>query len=548
MELPEPKSPTEMLDVQTRMQETWAGVRPVHEPSYPYFAPEYKIPFLHIGQEKQLFLDNFILDDLADVVRQVPTPQRLDEPILEVGDLPWEGHHNPIPTAVIHDPDDGKFKLWYVQSLTGDPFNTGQVLCYAESTDCVHWQKPLSKRCLPYHEHVATNIVQRDTSAVTVALNHDRSDPERKFLMLYCPHAQAKSRGQRVNSTVAVSPDGLQWRVISEDNAFRHHHEARILWDAELQRWVAYSQYSHHWNFLHRKRQIGRQESSDFIHWSPKEVVLSVDWEGNLPPNLEFHEMSARKVGGLYIGITGEFMGEPLWQVRDGHNWRDHAHVRLGLYASRDGKRWQRAIGAGPWVDNGPPGSMDYGYVCFTPAGMMEQGGKLYIPYMAGPDKQSWFWTTPPTPVVPDEEFARRKAAWEQVGAAVGGWPKGKRTVGALMLREDGWAKLQPQTEQGQVVTRQFVFAGDTLRVNAECSGGYLQVEALDPDFKPYAGFSMAECLPIHNRDASVIWHEVVWQGADGTRADLRQLWNKPCRLRIALHQASLYAFQFVGK
>ena len=45
------------------------------------------------------------------------------------------------------------------------------------------------------------------------------------------------------------------------------------------------------------------------MHWSPKEVVLSVDWEPNLPPHLEFHDMSVRKVGGQYIGVATEFMG-----------------------------------------------------------------------------------------------------------------------------------------------------------------------------------------------------------------------------------------------
>lgn len=540
---PERKSPTEALDIQRRMHETVAGTRAVEERSYPYFAPEYRVPFLHIGQEKQLFLDNFMLDHLYDVVREVQTPQRAATPILEVGDLPWEQHHNPIPTSVIHDADDGKFKLWYVQSLTGDPFNTGQVLCYAESSDGLHWQKPLYDLCLPYQEHCATNIVQSDTSAVTVVLNHDRSDPQRKFLMLYCPHAQAASRGQRVNSSVAVSPDGLQWTQISDDSTFRHHHEARILWDAEVQKWIAYSQYSHHWNFLHRKRQIGRQESSDFINWSPKEVVLSVDWEPNLPPHLEFHEMSARKVGSLYIGITGEFMGEPLWQVRNGHNWRDHAHVRLGLYVSRDGRRWQRATGPEAWVENGEAGSMDYGYVCYTPAGQMVHGGQLIIPYMAGPDKQHWFTRTPPTPIVPEEEFARSKRAWEEMGTALGGWPQRRRTVGALLLREDGWARLRPSYEHGEVITRQFVFEGNALHVNADCGGGYLRVEVLDPYFKPYPGFEAASCLPITG--AKSIWHEVVWQAPDGERADLRAMWDQPVRLQIELHQASIYAFQF---
>jgi hypothetical protein len=374
-----------------------------------------------------------------------------------------------------------------------------------------------------------------------VVLNPDQNNPARKFLMLYCPYGQARQRNQRINSTVAASADGLQWTVISDDNPYRHQHESRIIWDGSIQKWVAYSQYSHHWNFLHRKRQIGRQESEDFIHWSPKEVVISVDWEPNLPPHLEFHEMSIRKVGSLYIGITGEFMAEPLWQVRDGHNWRDHAHVRLGLYISRDGKRWQRVGGPGPWVDNGGPGSIDYGYVAFTSSGQLVHNGKLHIPYLAGPDKQHWFSRTPPTPVVPEAVFAVEKQEWQQLGTVLGEWPRRRRSVGVLILHEDGWAALRPTYEQGQVLTRQFVFEGHTLRLNADCYGGYVRVEVLDPFFKPYDGFSAEDCDPVCSDDPDRIWHTVTWKG----NADLRSLWNQPCRLRFHLHQATLYAFRF---
>ena len=38
---------------------------------------------------------------------------------------------------------------------------------------------------------------------------------------------------------------------------------------------------------MHKKRQIGRQTSPDFVNWSPKEVVVSADWETNQPPDLE---------------------------------------------------------------------------------------------------------------------------------------------------------------------------------------------------------------------------------------------------------------------
>ena len=543
-EQPERKSPTEPLDLQRKIEKTLSGERPIDEGRYPYFPPDYEIPFLHIGTERQVFLDNFILDHLEDVERVFPEPYRPEEPILEVGDLPWEDpqYANPGPSGAIFDPDDKKFKLWYTQSLTGDPFNTGQLLCYAESTDCLHWEKPLSDRCLPYQDYTETNIVLRDAVA-NVVLNHDQGDPERKFLLLNCPYGQARERGQSINSTVAASSDGLHWTTISDDTPYRHQHHIRPMWDESIQKWIAYGQYSHHWDFLHRKRQIGLQESVDFINWSPKEVAISVDWEPNLPPHLEFHEMSVRKIGGLYIGITGEFMAEPLWNVRDGHNWRDHAHVRLGLYCSRDGRRWQRVGGAGPWVDNRGPESIDYGYVCSTANGQLVHDGKIHIPCMAGPGKQHWFGDTytAPNPIVPEAEFERGKREWQSLEEVLGTYPRRPRSTGVLILREDGWAELKPTYERGKVITRQFVFEGDALKVNADAYGGYVRVEVLDPCFQPYDGFSAEECDPVYSDDPDQIWHTVSWKG----KTDVRSLWNKPVRLVFHLHQASLYAFQF---
>ena len=128
-DIPEKRSITEPLDIQRKIEDTLAGRRPIESRKYPHFMPDYEIPFLHIGTQKQLFLDNFIIDHLEDVERVFPEPYRPEEPILEVGDLPWEIHYNPMPSGAIQDPEDGKFKIWYVQSLSGDPFNTGQVLC-----------------------------------------------------------------------------------------------------------------------------------------------------------------------------------------------------------------------------------------------------------------------------------------------------------------------------------------------------------------------------------------------------------------------------------
>ena len=540
--IPEKKSPTEPLDLQHKIEDTMAGRRPI-ESKYPYFPPDYEVPFLHIGTERQLFLDNFILDHLEDVKRVFPRPNRPGEPILKARELPWELDRHVFPAAAIQDPDDKKFKLWYAQSLVADPYgDRGMVMCYAEATDPLHWEKPLSDRCIPYQEHSATNIVLEDSGHhIVLALNPDRSDPERKYLLTYNPGDRAKQRGRGPISTFCVSSDGLQWTEVNESTSYRHHHFQRPIWDEAIQKWIAYSQYSHHWNFLHRKRQIGRQESADFINWSPKEVVLSNDWDPNLPPHIEFHDMSVRKVGGLYIGIMTEFHAEPIWNAGGDHNWRDHAYATLSLYASRNGKRWQRVDGPGPWVDRGRPGTYDYGFLNDTVAGQLVHDGKSYIVYGARPEKQCWHGRTPPGPMVPGAMFARGDLDRAGLVETLGRYPRMDFSIGVLILREDGWAELKPVYERGRVITRQFVFEGDTLEINADAYGGYVRVEALDPHFKPYEGFSAGDCDPIYSDDPNQIWHTVHWRGS----TDVRALWNKPVRLVLHLHQASLYAFQF---
>src|SRR5712691_2824674 len=98
MDAPERKSPTEAQDLQRKIEDTLAGKRPV-ESSYPYFPPDYRTPFVHVGTEKQLFLDNFMLDHLEAVERVFPQPERAERSVLQVGEFPWEAHHRAMPHA-----------------------------------------------------------------------------------------------------------------------------------------------------------------------------------------------------------------------------------------------------------------------------------------------------------------------------------------------------------------------------------------------------------------------------------------------------------------
>ncbi len=552
-EAPEKKSATEALDLERKMADTLAGKRPYEPLAYPYFSPDYKLPFPHIGTEKQIFLDNFMLEYFEGVERVLTPPEKTPKPLVEQTGLPWESAaFNPIVVAAMKDPVAGNFKLWYTLSLSGDPYGTGQVLCIAESNDAIHWTKTTGTKGIAFRGIRETNIVHTDdVTGVGLALNHDQSDPARRFLLIYAPTIEAREKGARTLSRVAASGDGWKWNVISRDVDQRHQHESRIIWDESIRQWVSYGQYSHHWHHGPRIRQVGRQTSPDFIHWSPKEVVLSSDWDPTIGPDREFHEASVRKVGGLYIAITGVAHTEPIWNSRtktvrgmyEGTVWRDQFRVNMALYVSRDGRRFTRAHGPEPWVDNGPYGSQDYGYSCYSCADGMVHDGKMIIPYSAIPVKQ---WTLPREDWKLVPASARDKYERDVADANARGMgrdkKRGKRAIGGLVMREDGWAMLRPIREEGRVLTKQFVFEGDALRINADCGIGSVRVEALDPSFEPYPGFSAAECAAIHDPGGKTVWHTARWSG----KTDVRALWNKPVILRFHLRESALYGFQFV--
>ena len=119
------KSPTEPLDRERAAAAIAPGAAPPTA-SYPYIVPPYELPFLHIGAERQLFLDNFILDHLDGVERQLPAPAK--RTLLEFTDLPWErSQWNPGVSGVALDPDDGLFKMWYCKPA--DASDRPFVLC-----------------------------------------------------------------------------------------------------------------------------------------------------------------------------------------------------------------------------------------------------------------------------------------------------------------------------------------------------------------------------------------------------------------------------------
>jgi hypothetical protein len=72
----------------------------------------------------------------------------------------------------------------------------------------------------------------------------------------------------------------------------------------------------------------------------------------------------------------------------------------------------------------------------------------------------------------------------------------------------------------------------------ATSAAGSIRVEIQDLDGKPLPGFALADCPP-HFGDT--IERVVTWRGG----SDVGALAGRPVRLRFALQDADLYAYQF---
>jgi hypothetical protein len=389
---------------------------------------------------------------------------------------------------------------------------------------------------LPFGEYERTNIVLNGCDWHTVLKEPDEPDPSKRYKIVFWDTMPGSN-----SYGLAYSADGYRAQR-TQVTPYRLTHNISTFWDPAICRYVSYGQHGHHWNYLYRIRGVGRQESEDLLRWTHRQPVLMPD--GSFAPSTEFGTMAVHKVGSLYVGTLSRYDMEPIWHSAGPkglkNNFRDYVHPDQLLVYSRDGFRWSFAGNRAVWLDNGPPGSFDYGYVDHFSAPAVH-GGKLHFYYWAVRHKQDWVYFTPerqqsivPKELRPAERF-RHAPYWY-------GLPSEERrrlqSVGLATLREHGYVRVQPTYNEGTLLTRQFVFEGDRLYLNLNADFGYALVEVLDDEMQPIEGFGREDCDLV--RGDSVV-QQVSWNG----NADVRSLWNRPIRLRIQITDCWLYSFFF---
>ena len=198
-----------------------------------------------VGNRKQLFIDSrFFAQQFG--MQLVVNPPIKTEIVLE-GETPWETNRTACYATVLQD--DGVYKLWYDALVGGDPNRVPYLphsLCYATSTDGLHWERQ-NVNLYDWYGHKENNIVMPG-AAGSVMLDPKGPD-EHRFKALGIAHENEvwpESLGCKWDLTggaihLWTSPDGIHWRRVKPfASPFFHDTLNLLIYDDRIDKYVAY--------------------------------------------------------------------------------------------------------------------------------------------------------------------------------------------------------------------------------------------------------------------------------------------------------------------
>jgi len=465
---------------------------------------------LVLDAQRQLFADTHVIGEMFAIERSVLSPERHPGNPIMSPEMPWEGGFID-PVKVLRDTDSGQFRLWY-RAWTSIRPPVERHLCYATSADGISWERP-ELGLVEFHGSRANNLVQ---SRPDMYFIHDPREPDssRRF--------KAVGRFDTESLCAAFSPDGLRWTEYEANPVIDKIGDAHTLlgWDERQSAYVGYFRPYEGLDDPIRDeypmgfRRIGRCTSTDFIHWSPMEMVLVPD--AHDPVGTQFYEMYVTPYEGVYFSTVLVLHIDRGLRDYDQPNPEGMEQtIDVQLAFSRDGIHWTRLGDRHPWLALGPSQSWEDRHVYAQPLLVLDDEIRVY--YQGANVRH---------------EIQELRLSGERVE---GRW-RGSR-VGLARLRRDGWvvARPEPHAAEAWMTTKTLTISGERLWVNADASTGSLEAEILDEGSRPLPGFERSRCVALTD---DALAAPLAWRDAD-----IRSLGGRPVRLRFYLNGASLYSF-----
>lgn len=425
---------------------------------------------LSIGSQRQLFLDDLVVERSENLVRRVcPARKHPDNPLIA-----RKSDNEPprylLYGSVLYDEQEKLFKAWC---------DANDRVCYFTSRDGIHWRVPgvcvagkddPDKRWSMFLEHFGVTKDLRDP------------DPARRYKMGFMyldrqykgPHEAPFHPGQERGLGVAFSPDGVRWTLAPDQPATHATCDGQTHWfyDESKSRWVLYgrtrfispelrAKHEANPNFKHNwGRAVARAESPDFVHWTPNDgqLVLAADAEDG--PLDEIYSMGVFPYEGVYIGLVQVFHDNP-----------DHVWLDIQLAVSRDSVHFQRLSDRSPFIPVGGVGDWDRFNNSVANSRPIAVGDELRF-YYSGRN------LVHPGPFRQADDGRRADLPWQ--GA-----------VGLATIARDRFAAMEATFVPGTLRTKPLRLAGRRLHVNAAFRFGTLRV-ALVVDGKQIEQVSLA--------------------------------------------------------
>jgi len=474
---------------------------------------------LQIGNQRQLLLDNYVVEDLRACRRKVHQPTKHpSNPLFSTGP---EGL-NPDSTApyisVIRDNVTGLYRLWAASNiLVRQPTPPGFYWLsrgrYFESSDGLQWRAP--NLGLVESDGSKTNNIFMGGPKFTYDSLGVSPSPEKwrqrgRYLMIYNrgpagrdPHPELIAGGQELR--LAFSEDGVRWTDQKENPIFRGQSDTsnNVTYNVERDVLMSYRRPPINAGEI---RRIAYSESADLVHWSQPEQAVVPD---ELDP-YSLYCMPVTRYQGVYFGFLHMFYHRAHFD-RKAPRPKD-MKIDVQLTWSRDGKHWKRHPRRPLFLPTGAQGSYDAGRV-YVGKGLIARDDRIDI-YYTGHESRHISKEVQP----------------------------GDNHLCLASLRRDGFVSLEAPDE-GNVLTKPISYPGGSLHINARTfPGGSVRVAIRrgDGEFDglPLPQWNYEQCRVF---SADSIDHTIDWKQQE----DLSSLKGKAIRLEFSLKQAELFSFWF---
>ena len=445
-------------------------------------------------------------------------------------DKPWETNYNMYFNTVVYE--NGWYRAWY-SCVPNDYINPedkkarkahGHVICYAQSRDGLHWEKP--ELGMYFYEGNPTNIVYGrelapygfQSGSVFIDPNAPEKEKYKLFFLGVIDHNKdmksvkdeySERFGDAVDFKIfsekdgkvttkcmcaAVSEDGLHWETVADPILTIPSDTLNTcFWDEKEEKYIAYIRL-----WKNGRRVVGRTETKDFFLWNQKPTIVleaSLDW----PPYMD-----------VYTNSRVHYPKSDICLMFPGVYDRFEDRRKVYMATSQDEVNWDWLPG-GCIADCSVAGQWD--------GGDLNPGtGLVFL------DEK-----TIALPVMVSEEphkFPRNSS--KSLGKL--GW----------LTWEKGRLACLAADQYGEFQTRPMLCMGDELSLNLSTAPrvGMVQIELLDESGVPIPGFSMNDSEPICTNSLD---YRVVWHGG----ASITKLKGKPIRIRFVMRVSRLYAFEF---